>query len=126
MDTLIYLLVGFAFGYVLGGFITTIRTARAFKSILEDLGVTTEQLLKLKRKIGEPEAESAADAEIEIRLETHNGTIYAYRKDTNQFLAQGPDREELVANLIDRFARGDGARLIIREEDGAALIKTLR
>jgi hypothetical protein len=121
MDILIYLLVGFALGYSLGTVITTIRTARAFKSILEDLGVTTEQLLKLRDKIDQPEAKPQADAEIEIRLETHNGQIYAYRKDNSQFLAQGPDRDRLIQHLNYTFA--NGARLIIREQDGAELVK---
>lgn len=121
MDTLIYLLVGFALGYSLGTVITTIRTARAFKSILDLLGVTTEQLLKLRDKIDAPENKSAAEPEIEIRLETHNGEIYAYRKDNSQFLAQGPDRDRLIQHLNYTFA--NGARLIIREQDGAELVK---
>jgi len=111
-------------GWIISGFITTIRTAQAFKSILDDLGVTSEQLKELRAKVTK-EPESATEPEIEIRLETHLGQIYAYRKDTEEFLAQGDNRELLVSNLIERFARGQGARLIIREQDGADLIKTL-
>ena len=126
METIIIAVTAFVFGWVAGALITTIKQAQAFKSILQDLGVTTEQLLKLKDRIDrkdEPSSEPSK-AQVEIRLEVHNGQIYAYRKDNNQFLAQGSNRDELVAALIERFARGQGARLIIREEDGADLVKS--
>lgn len=127
MEMIILAVTAFVFGWIAGALITTIKQAQAFKSILQDLGVTTEQLLALKRKIDrkhEPNSEPSK-AQVEIRLEVHNGVIYAYRKDTNQFLAQGTNRDELVAALIERFARGEGAQLIIREADGANLVKTL-
>ena len=125
MELLITAVAAFVIGFVWGGLITTVRQVQAFQQILKDLGVTTEQLLKLKRKIDQAEPEPTARTVIEVKLEQHNGVIYAYRKDTSQFLAQGTDRDELVANLIEKFARGEGAELIIREEDGADLVKTL-
>ncbi len=124
MEMIILAVTAFVFGWVAGALITTIKQAQAFKSILQDLGVTTEQLLKLKDKIDSTD-QPQTKPEVEIRLEVHNGVIYAYRKDTNQFLAQGTNRDELVAALIERFARGEGAQLIIREADGANLVKTL-
>lgn len=132
-DTLIIIaIVAFVIGWSLGSAWTAIKQAMAFKNILRDLGISSEQLLKLRDRIEqaeleeEPHIEPRAKAnEIEIRLEVHNGQIYAYRKDNNQFLAQGTDREQLVASLVEQFTRGNGARLIIREEDGADLVKTL-
>ena len=123
-NTVILLFIGFCLGYVLGSFWTMIRQAQAFKNILNDLGVTTEQLLKLRDKI-EAEEEPQADPRgnvIEVKLEQHQGMIYAYRKDNNQFLAQGTDRDTLIQHLTQTFAQG--ARLIIREEDGADLVKS--
>lgn len=130
-NTLIgYIALGFAMGWFFGSLWTTIRQAQAFKNILQDLGVTTEQLLRLKDKMDREEedlpAAKAGQPVIEIRLETHNGQIYAYRKSTEEFLAQGENREELIARLTERFKQGEGARLIIREEDGAELVKTLQ
>ena len=128
-----YLALGFALGWFFGSLWTTIRQAQAFKNILKDLGVTTEQLLALKDRMDRedeeestPQQHSAAQPVVEVRLEQHNGQIYAYRKSTEEFLAQGENREELIERLTERFKRGDGARLIIREEDGADLVKTLQ
>ena len=125
MEMIILAVTAFVFGWVAGALITTIKQAQAFKSILQDLGVTTEQLLALKRKIDskeEPQAESRENI-VEIVLEQHNDIIYAYRKSDSQFLAQGQDRDALIQHLNHTFARG--ARLIIREQDGAHLVKTL-
>ena len=123
MEMIILAVTAFVFGWILGGLITTIKQAQAFKSILQDLGVTTEQLLKLKDRIDrkdEPSSEPSK-AQVEIRLEVHNGQIYAYRKSDSQFLGQGSDRDALIQHLNHTFA--NGARLIVREQDGAALVK---
>ena len=122
-NTVILLFIGFCLGYVLGSFWTMIRQAQAFKNILNDLGVTTEQLLRLRDRM---EAEDTPDEPrenvIEVRLEKQGDEIYAYRKDNSQFLAQGRDRDQLIEHLKLTFAQG--ARLIIREEDGADLVKS--
>lgn len=125
MDTTILFLLGLAVGWVVGSWFTAIKQALAFKDILKDLGVTTEQLTKLKDRMDlEEEEESqtpARETVVEVKLEQHSGIIYAYRKDNDQFLAQGNDRDKLIEHLNHTFAQG--ARLIIREEDGAALVK---
>ena len=123
MEILITAVVAFVVGFVLGGLVTSIRQGRAFYKILLVLGVTTEQLLKLKQKIDPEPSTDTAKPRIEIRLEKMGDEIYAYRKDTMQFIAQGRDREALIQHLNHTFARG--ARLIIREQDGAHLVKTL-
>lgn len=124
MEYIVYLALGFAIGYLAASVVVTVRQAEAFRQILKDLGVTTEQLLKLKDRIDrEDDTETTAQPVIEIRLEQHDGMIYAYRKSDSQFLAQGTDRTALIESLTERFKRGDGARLIIREADGAELVK---
>lgn len=124
MDIIITAVLAFVIGWVLSGLVTTVRTAKAFKSILQDLGVTSEQLLKLKDRIDqEPEPQPTPQENVvEITLEQHNDVIYAYRKSDSQFLAQGQDRDALIQHLNHTFA--NGARLIIREQDGAHLVKT--
>lgn len=121
METIIIAAVAFVIGWVAGSFIAVIKQAQAFKSILNDLGVTTEQLMKLKRKLDTDSEEEVTENVIEVKLEQHNGQIYAFRKDNDQFLGQGADRDALIKHLDHTFARG--ARLIIREADGAELVK---
>jgi hypothetical protein len=58
---------------------------------------------------------------MEIKLEQHQGVIYAYRIDDGQFLGQGVDRDELIESLKKNLAN---VRLIIAEEHGAKLIRT--
>jgi hypothetical protein len=58
--------------------------------------------------------------QLEIRVEQHSGRLYAYTKDTNKFLAQGADKEELVAELTRLNL---GMTVTITEEDGAEYIK---
>ena len=123
METIILVATAFAAGWVLGAFVTAVKQAQAFKSILKDLGVSTEQLLKLRDRIDQEEAapDAARENVVEVKLEQHQGMIYAFRKDTDQFLGQGTDRDTLIKHLDHTFARG--ARIVIREEDGADLVK---
>jgi len=97
--------------------------------MLEKLGVTEEQLRKLGKELGEElgqdtsifdDPEDSKDT-ISIRIEKHNNTLYAYRKDTEEFLGQGTDKDELLERLNTKFA--NGAHLIVTEDDGAALVK---
>lgn len=120
---MIELLIVFALGWWLGGLVNTALQRMAFLKILEDLGVSREQLAKI-RDLNDPTAEdTAADAAqtCEIKLEQHGDQIYAFRKDNDQFLGQGSDREGLLERLKTQFS-GE-VKLIIREEDGAKLIK---
>lgn len=122
-NIIIAAVAAFIVGWVLGSTWTSIKQAMAFKNILNDLGVTTEQLIKLKDRIDREEEPQQTPREnvIEITLEQHNDVIYAYRKSDSQFLAQGQDRDALIQHLNHTFA--NGARLIVREVDGAALVK---
>jgi hypothetical protein len=122
----ILVVIAFAFGWYLGSKITTHLLALSFRQILNDLGVTNDQLRKLARNVGaelpEPEP-AAADPELaplEIVLELHQGVLYAYRKDNQQFLGQGTDQEGLIDSISKRM---DNVRLIIDHKDGADLLQ---
>ena len=59
------------------------------------------------------------DSIVEVKLEQHGGQIYAFRKDNDQFLGQGVDRDTLIARLNQTMkpctvnvAREDGAELL--------------
>lgn len=125
MEFFVVALLSFLFGFAVGGAVKGLTQAMAFYEIMKKLGVTEQQLRDLAEKEGiEPQAESRDRSTdrpvIEVRLEQHNGQIYAYRRDNSQFLGQGTDRDTLIQHLDQTFARG--ARLIVREDEGAALL----
>jgi hypothetical protein len=57
---------------------------------------------------------------LEVTIEQHQGVLYAYRKDTKQFLGQGTDREGLIDSISKRMT---DVRLIIDQQDGADLLQ---
>ncbi len=127
MELVIAIVVAFAFGWYLGSAVTTHLLALSFRQILNDLGVKNEQLKKLAQDVGIEVPEAAASTPsgdqltpLEIVLEQHQGVLYAYRKDNQQFLGQGTDRETLVDSISRRMT---DVRLIIDQEDGADLLQ---
>jgi hypothetical protein len=117
---LIYILI-FAAGFYVGYRVNDYFTRMAVHSMLEDMGITTEQLKQIEKK-----AIAAAAAEdedglpiIEIRIEEHSGVLYAFRKDNDEFLGQGATREALIDRLGEKLRQ---VKLSIAQADGAAFI----
>ena len=127
MELLIAILIAFAFGWYAGSWVTTHLLALSFRQILTDLGIKNEQLRKLAEDVGldVPDAnENTADGDtltpLEVTIEQHQGVLYAYRKDNQQFLGQGTDREGLIDSISKRMT---DVRLIIDTADGADLLR---
>jgi hypothetical protein len=126
MDDILILLVGFFIGYLMGRAVSNWVNTISFREILKDLGVTEQQLEKVKAKIDQDLQEvTGADAEVEltsveIKIEQHQGQMYAYRLDDDQFLGQGKTREELIEHLKKNLSN---VRVIVAEENGAKLIQ---
>jgi len=123
----ILVVVAFVFGWYIGSKITTHLLALSFRQILNDLGVTNDQLRKLARDVDldlpDVNASTASGDQLtplEIILEQHQGVLYAYRKDTKQFLGQGTDQEGLIDSISKRMT---DVRLIIDSSDGADLLR---
>ena len=121
------IIVAFAFGWYMGNLVTTYLLALSFKQILNDLGVKNSQLRKLANDVGVelPDVnQNTADGDtltpLEVTIEQHQGVLYAYRKDNQQFLGQGTDREGLIASISKRMT---DVRLIIDTADGADLLQ---
>lgn len=99
----------------------------SFREILKDLGVAEDRLRRLALTKGidltdpRPEQDPAPDQTIEIRVEQHQGCLYAYRMDTDEFLGQGQDRDLLVQRIAETYKN---TRFIIRDSQGADLLKT--
>jgi hypothetical protein len=127
MELLIAVLIAFAFGWYAGSWVTTHLLALSFRQILNDLGVKNEQLRKLALDVGvdvpdvnENTATGVTLVPLEVTIEQHQGVLYAYRKDTKQFLGQGTDREGLIDSISKRMT---DVRLIIDTADGADLLQ---
>ena len=123
----ILVVVAFAFGWYLGSKITTHLLALSFRQILNDLGIKNEQLLKLAKDIdpdfpavNQNTADGTELTPLEITLEQHQGVLYAYRKDNQQFLGQGTDQQGLIDSISRRMT---DVRLIIDTQDGADLLQ---
>jgi hypothetical protein len=115
----------FAFGWYIGSKVQFWLDQITFKHILEDLGVTNKQLTGLISQDDIPDVNaSTADGNqltpLEITLEQHQGVIYAYRKDNQQFLGQGTDQAGLIDSISKRMT---DVRLIIDQADGADLLR---
>jgi len=127
MELLIAVLIAFAFGWYAGSWVTTHLLALSFRQILNDLGVKNEQLRKLALDVGvdvpdvnENTATGVTLVPLEVTIEQHQGVLYAYRKDTKQFLGQGTDRQTLIDSISKRMT---DVRLIIDTADGADLLQ---
>jgi hypothetical protein len=126
IETSVIIVVAFALGWYLGSKITAHLLALSFRQILTDLGIKNEQLLKLAKNVGVDVPDTAAHTAddgltpVEITLEQHQGVLYAYRKDTQQFLGQGTDQQGLIDSIARRM---DNVRLIIDSKDGADLLQ---
>jgi hypothetical protein len=127
IETAIILVLAFAAGWYIGSTVTTHLLALSFRQILQDLGVKNSQLRQLAEDVGVAVPavnENAADGDsltpVEVTIEQHQGVLYAYRKDNQQFLGQGTDRQGLIDSISKRMT---DVRLIIDTADGADLLQ---
>ena len=97
-----------------------------FAKMMQEAGVTNADLDKFVThfrpelvKEGLIDEEDDGLERIEVKLEQHGSAIYAFRKDNDQFLGQGTDKESLVKRLSETMRN---VRLIINSDDGGALI----
>ena len=92
--------------------------------LLERAGVTPEKLeeimLDLQKEMDPESVTSKELPDLEITIEQHSNTLYAFRKDNAEFLGQGATRDELIERISKKVSN---VTLIIAEGDGAALIK---
>ena len=123
LDIIILLAIGFFVGWKASEIIHVL----SFRRIMRDLGINDDRLRQFARDQGlevpEPKVSEEDQAQgiretMHIRIEQHQGQIYAFRVDTEQFLGQGSDRDDLVRRIAERFR---GVRMII--DEGADLLQ---
>jgi hypothetical protein len=119
MEDILYIILAAAIGFVVGAKVSHIWQQFVFTEILKDLGVTDQQL---KNLIKDAAATDDGDQleRLEIRIDEHQGQLYAYTLEDNRFLGQGKDREQLIEHLKLNLTN---VRLIIQEENGGTLLQ---
>lgn len=103
---MIDLILAFVAGAVIAWRLAEALHQHSFHKILEELGVTEQQMRDLARKNGielpdeTPQQQPAAEHEIVI--EQHGSELYAFKTD-GEFIGQGRDKEALIARIAERF-----------------------
>lgn len=119
MEFLILALI-FVVGFVLGAKTMNLFHTHMIRNILKELGITPQQLKEVEQRLmADLDAQDPALAQkiredhearvndslpvIKIKLEQHQGTLFAYRADTEEFVGQGTDRDSLATSIAHRF-----------------------
>jgi len=119
METTVYIILALVIGFIVGAKVSHIWQQFVFTEILKDLGVTDQQLQNLIKDAAETDDGDHLER-LEIRIDEHQGQLYAYTLDDNRFLGQGKDREQLIEHLKLNLTN---VRLIIQEENGGTLLQ---
>lgn len=114
---MIELLLAFALGLALGIWVTNLFHKVMIKTVLRDFGFDSEAKVKQLSdqlmedlKTTDPEAYAKFQNELDsskevirIRLEQHQGVLFAYREDDSSFVGQGNDQESLITSITHRL-----------------------
>jgi hypothetical protein len=113
----------FILGVAVGGKLVSIWMRISFAELIKELDITPEQLRAVMIRNGIDPASITAEtpkAVLEIRVEKHQGVLFAYRTDTEEFLGQGANQDDLVKSIASRMR---DVRLVISENNGAELLQ---
>ena len=109
MDIIVLAIMFVLMGVIIGCWISHLFHRSIMREFLKELGYDTEEKLKqLHDRLAEKlTADNSAALNgkpvIKIRLEQHQGILFAYREDDSTFLGQGLTREDLVASIMHRI-----------------------
>jgi len=109
IETVLVVVVLMSLGFILGAWISSIFYRSVIREFLKELGYDTpEKLRELHDRIADrltADNSAAVDGDpvIKIRLEQHQGVIFAYREDDSTFIGQGNTREDLLASIMHRI-----------------------
>lgn len=124
LEFILVLVLGIIIGFRVNSYINLM----AMREMLKDLGVTNEDLTRLLKKQHEKlgltmEEDTSSEPQlevIEVRLEQHQGQLYAFRKDNDTFLGQGVDRDSLIDHISKSMKN---VKLVISHDDGGELLQ---
>lgn len=103
------LIIGF-FAFIIGLFVgfqyAANMAGKALGTMLNEFGITDQQIVRKAEEMGidvsryVEEEETEADT-VELVVELQGGIYYAYRWETDEFVAQAETPEQLYAELIE-------------------------
>lgn len=102
LDWILWLLLG----VVIGVIVTHRFHVNVVQDLLKFLGYDNpRKLSELERQLAQQldRKKLTPSTVIQIRLEQDRGVLYAYRVDTEEFLAQGTDQATLIEAMAQRF-----------------------
>lgn len=113
--------------FVAGIFVGWRISDHIHQSVMPDmfrrLGIKPQQLEQvmqdLKKELGQEEP-TKDSTEICIKVEQHGEQLYVYRKDNDEFLGQGKNKDEILKILQSKF---QNVKFSVTKEDGADLLQ---
>ena len=123
LNTFMELFILLTATFVLGWWLSSKFYIHIYTRILEKLNVDGDDIIAAAEELSNPVEEIPATKEVFFRLEQHEGSIFAYRLETDEFLAQSDEPQGIVDRLLERFPKG--TKFHINDEDGADLIRHL-
>ena len=107
-------------GFWWGSKITATLHRAAAQMLLEALKITPEQIKKIQEDLEARLSSDDPEREIlDVRLEQHQGVIFAYRSDDGLFLGQGTNQDEIIKSVSARLSN---CTVRIKEDQGADLL----
>ena len=123
MDLILSFVGVFALGGWIGYKINDFIIKKTFAQMIEQAGLNDQQLNQFINHwaplMDSEEGIESSEITLDITLEKQGDMLYAYRKDNSKFLAQGRDKDELVAALSKDFP---GVTLTVKKEDGGVYL----
>ena len=109
MDIIVLAIMFVLMGVIIGSWISHLFHRAIMREFLKELGYDTPEKLKQlhdqvsEKLIRDNSAAVGGKPVIKVRLEQHQGIIFAYREDDSTFIGQGNTREDLVASIMHRI-----------------------
>jgi len=112
--------IGFAWGFRIA--------SKAYAEMMIELDITPDDLQgaadAITHRMAHPEEEPEdPELDIYIKIEEHEGSLIAYRLETDEFIAQADDGKTLIEKATEKFPAGITFR--IDEANGMKYVKHL-
>ena len=118
---LLAFIIGCVLGVIVGWQVCNRFHSSMIADVLKAAGVGEADLRKAIKNLQIEELQEEELPRVEVRIEEVDGSLYAYRIDTQEFLGQGTDQ----TTLIDRIKEVNKTNfiLVVSQSNGADLLK---